>query len=151
MVELLRQSMTPLTAAEIIQLLDLEPHPEGGHYRQTFRDSVTVDGTRAASTAIYFLLARGERSHWHRVDATEIWHWYAGAPLTLEIALPSGHRERIMLGNDLAASQRPQGIVPAHAWQAAQSLGDWTLVGATVAPGFEFAKFELALPGFEPG
>jgi uncharacterized protein len=151
MVELLRQSMTPLTAAEIIQLLDLEPHPEGGHYRQTFRDSVTVDGTRAASTAIYFLLARGERSHWHRVDATEIWHWYAGAPLMLEIALPSGHRERIMLGNDLAASQRPQGIVPAHAWQAAQSLGDWTLVGATVAPGFEFAKFELALPGFEPG
>lgn len=151
MVELLRQSMTPLTAAEIIQLLDLEPHPEGGHYRQTFRDSVTVDGTRAASTAIYFLLARGERSHWHRVDATEIWHWYAGAPLTLEIALPSGHHERIMLGNDLAASQRPQGIVPAHAWQAAQSLGDWTLVGATVAPGFEFAKFELALPGFEPG
>jgi uncharacterized protein len=140
-----------LTAAEIIQLLGLEPHPEGGHYRQTFRDGVTIDGTRAASTAIYFLLARGERSHWHRVDAVEIWHWYAGAPLTLEIALPSGPRERITLGNDLAAGQRPQGIVPAHAWQAAQSLGDWTLIGATVAPGFEFATFELAPPGFEPG
>ncbi len=107
--------------------------------------------TRAASTAIYFLLARGERSHWHRVDATEIWHWHAGAPLTLEIALPSGHRERITLGSDLAAGERPQGIVPAYAWQAAQSLGDWTLVGCTVAPGFEFAKFELAPPGFEPG
>jgi uncharacterized protein len=142
--------MAPLTATEIIRLLNLEPHPEGGHYRQTFRDGKTVDGDRAASTAIYFLLARGERSHWHRVDAAEIWHWYGGAPLTLEIALPSGQREHITLGNDLAAGQRPQGIVPAQAWQAAQSLGDWTLIGATVAPGFEFAKFELAPPGFEP-
>jgi len=140
-----------LTAAEIIELLNLEPHPEGGHYRQTFRDSKTVEGARAASTAVYFLLARGERSHWHRVDAAEIWHWYAGSPLTLEIALPSGQRERITLGNDLAAGERPQGIVPAHAWQAAQSLGDWTLIGATVAPGFEFAKFELAPQGWEPG
>jgi uncharacterized protein len=140
-----------LTAAEIIRLLDLEPHPEGGHYRQTFRDQKTIDGARAVSTAIYFLLARGERSHWHRVDATEIWHWHAGAPLELEIALPSGRPERLMLGNDLAAGERPQGVVPAHAWQAAQSLGDWTLVGCTVAPGFEFAKFELAPPGFEPG
>ncbi len=140
-----------MTAAEIIRLLDLKPHPEGGHYRQTFRDSKSVEGARAASTAIYFLLARGERSHWHRVDATEIWHWHAGAPLVLDIALPSGHRERITLGSDLAAGERPQGVVPAHAWQAAQSLGEWTLVGCTVAPGFEFAKFELAPPGFEPG
>src|SRR5580704_6472374 len=140
-----------LTVADVIRVLDLKPHPEGGHFRETFRDERLVDGGRAASTAIYFLLARGERSHWHRVDATEIWHWHAGAPLTLEIALPSGHRERIALGNDLAAGQRPQGIVPAPAWQAAQSLGDWTLVGATVAPGFEFATFELAPPGFEPG
>jgi uncharacterized protein len=142
-----------LTAAEIIRLLDLKPHPEGGHYRQTFRDSLTyaspqtgedrVGTARAASTAIYFLLARGERSHWHRVDAVEIWHWHAGAPLELEIAAASGPRERIMLGNDLAAGERPQGIVPAHAWQAARSLGDWTLVGCTVAPGFEFATFEL--------
>jgi uncharacterized protein len=139
-----------LTAAEIIELLGLEPHPEGGHYRQTFRDSVTIDGTRAASTAIYFLLARGERSHWHRVDATEIWHWHAGAPLVLEM-VSGARRERFTLGNDLTAGERPQGIVPAHAWQAAQSLGDWTLVGCTVAPAFEFAKFELAPPGFEPG
>jgi uncharacterized protein len=144
------ESPTPLTAAEIIELLDLKPHPEGGHYRQTFRDQKTIDGARSVSTAIYFLLARGERSHWHRVDAAEIWHWHTGAPLALEIALPSGHRERITLGGDLAAGERPQGIVPAHAWQAAQSLGDWTLVGCTVAPGFEFAKFELAPQGFEP-
>jgi uncharacterized protein len=153
--------MRTLTAAEIIELLGLEPHPEGGHYRQTFRDAPLpnpppqagegrVGAARAASTAVYFLLARGERSHWHRVDAVEIWHWYAGAPLTLEIAFPSGHRERITLGNDLAAGERPQGIVPAHAWQAARSLGDWTLIGATVAPGFEFAKFELAPEGWEP-
>ena len=149
-----------LTAAEIIRLLDLKPHPEGGHYRQTFRDFLTypapqagqgrVGAARAASTAIYFLLARGERSHWHRVDAVEIWHWHAGAPLELEIAAASGPRERIMLGNDLAAGERPQGIVPAHAWQAARSLGDWTLVGCTVAPGFEFATFELAPPDWEP-
>jgi predicted cupin superfamily sugar epimerase len=149
-----------LTAAEIIRLLDLKPHPEGGHYRQTFRDPLTyshpqaaegsVGATRAASTAIYFLLALGERSHWHRVDAVEIWHWHAGAPLALEIAAAPGQRERIMLGNDLAAGERPQGIVPAHAWQAARSLGDWTLVGCTVAPGFEFATFELAPPDWEP-
>jgi len=138
-----------LAAAEMIRLLDLKPHPEGGHYRQTFRDSKTVDGARSVSTAIYFLLARGERSHWHRVDAVEIWHWHAGAPLELEIATPE-RRERIVLGNDLAAGERPQGIVPARAWQAARSLGDWTLVGCTVAPGFEFATFELAPPSWEP-
>jgi uncharacterized protein len=146
--------MHNLAAAEIIRLLDLKPHPEGGHFRETFRDVPAGEGrvgaARAASTAIYFLLARGERSHWHRVDATEIWHWHAGAPLALDIAPSSERRERITLGSDLAAGERPQGIVPAHAWQAAQSLGDWTLVGCTVAPGFEFAKFELAPPGFEP-
>ena len=135
---------TSLAAADIIRLLDLKPHPEGGHFRET-----QVDG-RAVSTAIYFLLARGERSHWHRVDAVEIWHWHAGAPLALEIAAAPGQRERITLGNDLAAGERPQGIVPAHAWQAARSLGDWTLVGCTVAPGFEFATFELAPPDWEP-
>jgi len=139
-----------LTAADVIRLLDLKAHPEGGHFRETFRDPRAVDG-RAASTAIYFLLARGERSHWHRVDAAEVWHWHAGAPLELEIATASGARERIMLGADLSAGERPQGIVPAHAWQAARSLGDWTLVGCTVAPGFEFAKFELAPKGWEPG
>jgi uncharacterized protein len=153
--------MGALTAADVIRLLDLKPHPEGGHFRETFRDTpppyppppAGEDGegvARAASTAIYFLLARGERSRWHRVDAAEIWHWHAGAPLALEIVAASGSRERITLGNDLAAGERPQGIVPAHAWQAAQTLGDWTLVGCTVAPGFEFAKFELAPKGWEP-
>ena len=136
-----------LTAADIIRLLDLKPHPEGGHYRQTFKDSRTLDGGRAASTAIYFLLARGERSHWHCVDAVEIWHWHAGAPLALEVATTE-RRERIMLGNDLGAGERPQGIVPAHAWQAARSLGDWTLVGCTVAPGFAFKNYELEPPGW---
>jgi hypothetical protein len=137
----------PLTARDVIRLLDLKPHPEGGHFRETFRDTGV---TRAASTAIYFLLARGERSHWHRVDAVEVWHSYAGSPLELEIA-EGGRRERITLGSDLAAGERPQAIVPAHAWQAAQSLGDWTFCGCTVAPGFDFANFELAPKGWEPG
>jgi uncharacterized protein len=140
----------PLTAADVIRLLDLKPHPEGGHFRETFRDTRHVEGGRAASTAIYFLLARGERSHWHRVDAAEVWHWHAGAPLALEIAPASGRREHVTLGPDLAAGERPQGVVPPHAWQAAQSLGDWTLVGCTVAPGFEFAKFELAPKDWQP-
>jgi predicted cupin superfamily sugar epimerase len=142
--------MPPLNAADVIRILDLKPHPEGGHFRETFRDTQLVNGQRSASTAIYFLLARGERSHWHRVDAAEAWHWHAGAPLTLDIAPASGTRVRMMLGNDLAAGERPQAIVRAHAWQAAQSLGDWTLVGCTVAPGFEFAKFELAPKGWQP-
>lgn len=142
--------LPPLTARDVIALLDLKPHPEGGHFRETFRDSKTIDGVRAAATAIYFLLAHGERSHWHRIDAAEIWHWHAGAPLALNIVSASGRRERITLGSDLVADQRPQGVVPAHAWQAAQTLGDWTLVGCTVAPGFEFANFDLAPPGWEP-
>jgi predicted cupin superfamily sugar epimerase len=140
-----------LAAAEIIRLLDLKPHPEGGHYRETFRDPRQVDG-RAASTAIYFLLAAGERSHWHRVDAAEVWHWHAGAPLRLELA--DGAREpvrrQITLGSDLGVGERPQAVVPAGIWQAAKSLGDWTLVSCTVAPGFDFAGFELAPKGWEP-
>jgi predicted cupin superfamily sugar epimerase len=140
-----------LTAAEIIRLLGLEPHPEGGHYTQTFRDSVKSAG-RSASTAIYFLLARGERSRWHRVDAAEAWHYYAGAPLELEISLDGkAPIERIRLGSDLAAGERPQAVVLAHAWQAAASLGEWTLVGCTVAPGFMFEHFEMAPPGWTPG
>jgi uncharacterized protein len=139
-----------LSAADIVRLLDLEPHPEGGHFRETFRDERTKDA-RAHSTAIYFLLAAGERSHWHRVDAVEVWHYYAGAPLMLEIATtPAGPVEGITLGPDLVAGQRPQAAVPAHAWQAAKSLGAWTLVGCTVAPGFDFAGFELAPPDFTP-
>jgi hypothetical protein len=139
-----------LTAADVIRLLDLKPHPEGGHFRQTFRDTTQFESDRAASTAIYFLLARGERSHWHRVDAVEVWHWYAGAPLELEIAQNEGRIARVTLGNDLASGERPQAVVPAHAWQAAQTLGDWTLVGCTVAPGFDFSGFELAPQGWSP-
>jgi predicted cupin superfamily sugar epimerase len=137
------------TATDIIRLLGLQPHPEGGYYRETFRDSRTDHNGRACSTAIYFLLARGDRSHWHRVDAVETWHWHAGAPLKLEIH-DNGMRNTLMLGSDLAAGQRPQGIVPMGAWQAAESLGDWTLVGCTVAPGFEFSGFELAPKGWTP-
>ena len=136
------------TAADIIRKLQLQPHPEGGHYRETFRDPRTVEG-RAASTAILFLLARGERSHWHRVDAVEIWHYYAGAPLKLEVV--DGAKEEIFkLGADIHADEVPQVTVPARAWQAAESFGDWTLVGCTVAPGFDFAGFELAPPGWRP-
>jgi predicted cupin superfamily sugar epimerase len=139
-----------LTAAEIVRLLELIPHPEGGHFRETFRDP-RIEGGRAASTAIYFLLARGERSHWHRIDAVEAWHLYAGAPLLLEIAAPEGGAvTRVTLGPDLAAGERPQAIVPAGAWQAAESLGAWTLAGCTVAPGFAFEQFELAPKGWRP-
>jgi len=146
----LTKSQTMLTADAVIGLLDLKPHPEGGHFRETFRDARTAAGARSASTAIYFLLARGERSHWHRIDAVEVWHWYAGAPLALEIAQPSGGIERVTLGCDLAAGERPQAVVPAHAWQAAQSLGEWTLCGCTVAPGFDFSGFELAPKNWSP-
>ncbi len=138
-----------LSAAEIIARLDLKPHPEGGHFRETFRDPANGRDGRAASTAIYFLLARGERSHWHRIDATEVWHYYAGSPLALSIA-HEGATDTIRLGADLAAGERPQAVVPAHAWQAAESLGDWTLVGCTVAPGFDFSTFELAEPDWSP-
>ncbi len=144
--------MNALTAADVIHLLALAPPPEGGHFRETFRDTRTIANGRAASTAIYFLLARGERSRWHRVDAAEIWHWHAGAPLVLETAASeAGPVARVTLGSDLAAGERPQAVVAAQAWQAAQSLGDWTLVGCTVAPGFEFSGFELAPPGWNPG
>jgi len=138
-----------LTAAEIISRLDLKPHPEGGHYRETFRDSHNADGKRAASTAIYFLLAHGERSHWHRVDAAEVWHYYAGSALKLRINDEGGFRD-FLLGVDLANGEAPQAVVPAHAWQAAETTGDWTLVGCTVAPGFEFDKFELAPREWSP-
>lgn len=141
---------TPLTAAEVIARLGLAPHPEGGHFRETFRDTATTPDGRARSTAIYFLLAAGERSHWHRVDAVETWHYYAGAPLILSI-VENGARRDITLGGDLGAGEIPQAIVPLHAWQAARCLGAWTLVGCTVAPGFEFTGFELAPPDFNPG
>jgi len=136
------------TAADMVCALKLKPHPEGGHYRETFRDSRQLDG-RPVSTAILFLLARGERSHWHRIDAVEIWHYYRGAPLKLEVV--DGAKEEIFrLGADINAGEAPQVTVPAHAWQAAESLGDWTLTGCTVAPGFSFDGFELAPSGWKP-
>ena len=140
--------MPAVTAADIIAKRELKPHPEGGHYRETFRDTRLVDG-RAASTAILFLLARGERSHWHRVDAVEIWHYHAGAPLKLSV-VDGSTEEIIRLGPDIQADEIPQVTVPARAWQAAESLGDWTLVGCTVAPGFTFEGFELAPAGWSP-
>jgi hypothetical protein len=134
------------TAADMIRALKLKPHPEGGHYRETFRDTHQLDG-RPASTAILFLLGRGERSHWHRIDAVEIWHYYGGAPLKLVVV--DGAKEEIFrLGAD--AGEVPQVTVPARAWQAAESLGDWTLTGCTVAPGFSFDGFELAPPDWKP-
>jgi uncharacterized protein len=142
--------MPALTAQDIIRMLDLKPHPEGGHFRETFRDiRQTADG-RSVTTAIYFLLARGDRAHWHRLDAVEVWHWYAGAPLQLKIATSGGRVERITLGGDLSTGLRPQAVVPAEVWQAAESLGDWTLAGCTLAPGFDFAKLELAPQGWSP-
>ena len=132
-----------LTVDEVIRLLQLEAHPEGGYFRETFRDSNRV-GDRSASTVIYFLLKQGEISRWHRIDAVEVWHWYGGAPIRLQIRNGEAPVETVLLGNDLLKNERPQAIVPAYAWQSAESLGAWTLVGCTVAPGFEFAGFELA-------
>ena len=136
-----------MTAEEIIQRLGLKPHPEGGHYRETFR---APDAGRGAGTAIYFLLKAGERSHWHRVDADEIWHHYAGAPLELALS-DDGHKVRhLRVGTDFELGEQPQAVVPRHVWQAARSLGNWTLVGCTVAPGFRFEGFEMAPPGWQP-
>lgn len=139
------------SAAEVIERLGLIPHPEGGWYRETWREAAR-EGDRPASTAILYLLRPGELSHWHRVDATEVFHHYAGAPLELRIALtsdslPVAHR----LGGAVLAGEAPQVVVPAGAWQSARSLGAWSLVGCTVAPGFTFEGFELAPPGWEPG
>ena len=138
------------TAADIVALLELQPHPEGGHFRETFRDAALDTAGRSRSTLIYFLLAAGERSHWHRVDAVEIWHWYAGAPLRLDVSDDGTGTRSMILGSDLATGQRPQAVVPTMAWQAAASIGEWTLVGCTVAPAFDFAGFELAPPGWQP-
>ena len=137
-----------MTADEVIRLLDLAPHPEGGWYRQTW-EAGAADGARPSGTCIYFLLAAGEASRWHRVDAAEIWHHYAGAPLVLSVAATeAGPARDLLLGPDLATA-RPQHVVPEGHWQAARSTGDWTLVGCTVSPGFRFAGFELAPPGFD--
>jgi predicted cupin superfamily sugar epimerase len=141
---------TDCSVSDIIRLLDLKPHPEGGHYRETLRDGAGGEG-RAASTAIYFLLAAGEISHWHRIDSVEVWHWYGGAPLLLSASLEGQDTVQLRLGMNLAAGERPQAFIPAGAWQSARSLGSWTLVGCTVAPGFLFENFEIASPGWTPG
>jgi predicted cupin superfamily sugar epimerase len=139
-----------MSPEDIIRELSMQPHPEGGWYVQTFRD--TEGGSRGYSTAIYYLLKAGERSHWHRVrDAAEVWHYYAGAPLSLHRAEHGGSIEAITLGTDMPKGQRPQAIVPAGWWQSAETLGDYTLVGCTVAPGFQFTSFELAPPNWTPG
>ncbi len=138
-----------VSADAIIRQLDLSPHPEGGWYRETFRDE-TQAGARSTSTAIYYLLKAGEYSHWHRVDAAEIWHYYLGAPLVLTISENGVDARALRLGADIAAGERPQWVVPVNAWQTAETLGAWTLVGCTVAPGFEFTGFELAPPDWRP-
>ena len=143
-------SLATATAQEVIAELGMQPHPEGGHFVETFRDKPPT-GERGAATAIYFLLKSGEVSHWHRVDAIEIWHWYAGAPLKIAIAELEGvPPKEHLLGPNVLAGARPQVVVPATCWQSARSLGDWTLVGCTVSPAFEYEGFELAPEGWDP-
>ena len=140
--------MNKESAAAVIDRLELVSHPEGGFYRETYRDA-PANGNRGALTVIYYLLPQGVRSAWHRVDATEVWHYYAGAPLELTVA-GADARAVYTLGVDFVAGQTAHAVVPAHAWQSAISLGDWTLVGCTVAPAFDFAGFQLAPPGWSP-
>ncbi|GJE15746.1 cupin domain-containing protein [Methylobacterium marchantiae] len=138
-----------MKAAEVIARLGLQPHPEGGHYRETFRDPKEIDG-RSVGSAIYYLLDLGETSEWHRVDAAEIWFWHAGAPMVITTS-PNGHdATATYLGPDLAHGQHPQIVVPAGHWQTATSLGSWTLVSCTVSPAFRFEGFEMAPPGWRP-
>ena len=135
--------------ADLVARLGMRRHPEGGWYAETWRHQ-PAPGERPAGTAIYYLLAAGQRSHWHRVDATEIWHHYAGAPLRLAVQDGDDPTATLVLGPDVAAGQVPQVIVPAGAWQAADPTGAWSLVGCTVTPGFTFAGFEMAPPGWSP-
>lgn len=136
-----------LSAADVIAKLQLLPHPEGGHYRETFRDADRIGG-RAFSTSIYYLLKAGERSHWHRVDAVETWHWYGGDALELTVSANGKTVASTTLGP--IPIGHPQLVVPRDAWQCARPLGEYTLVGCTVSPGFEFSGFELAPPGWSP-
>jgi uncharacterized protein len=138
------------SAADIVRLLELKPHPEGGYFRETFRDPAVDAAGRSVGTAIYYLLGAGEVSAWHRVDAAEIWHYYAGAPMTISLSADGQGLVEHALGRDIGAGQRPQIVVPRGHWQSAASLGAWTLVGCTVSPGFTFAGFEMALPDWQP-
>ncbi|MCE8439492.1 cupin domain-containing protein [Rhodovulum sulfidophilum] len=138
-----------MTAEEIIATLGLAPHPEGGWYRETWV-APAGPGGRSSGTAIYYLLTEGQRSHWHRVDADEIWLYHAGDPLELSLAATeAGPARELVLGPDLAAGARPQAVVPAGQWQAARPLGAWTLVSCTVSPGFRFEGFEMAPHDFD--
>jgi len=141
----------PATPADaVIRALGLRPHPEGGHYRETWRDR-PADGSRGAGTAILFLLAAGQVSHWHRVDAAELWIWQAGADLRLDMS-EAGRRVRTLtLGPALDNRHHLQGLVPMGAWQSAHSLGAWTLLTCTVAPAFRFEGFEMAPRDWTPG
>ncbi len=138
-----------MTPEDIIESLNLAPHPEGGYFRETYRH-VAPDGGRGAQTAIYFLLRAGEHSHWHKVDAAEIWHFYAGAPLELSTSSTPGRVLTRTLGPDLSSGQLPQLIVQPDEWQSARTTGAFTLVGCTVGPAFQFETFVLAPPDFQP-
>jgi predicted cupin superfamily sugar epimerase len=136
-------------ASHVVNLLELSRHPEGGWFRETWRAPAAA-GERAAGTAIYYLLPHGERSRWHRIDAAEAWHYYAGAPMHLDVSVDGITVEQVVLVTSLATGERPQHVVAAGAWQSARSLGRWSLVGCTVSPAFELAGFELAAEGWEP-
>ena len=136
-------------ARAVIERLGLAPHPEGGWYRETWRGPDGPDG-RSVGTAILYLLDVGEVSHWHRIDAAEVWHWHAGGPLSLTLSPDGYDAEAHVLGGDVTGGQSPQHVVPPGWWQTATSLGAWTLCGCTVAPGFEFDRFELAPPDWRP-
>jgi len=142
--------VSELTAKDVIALLELERHPEGGWFRQTFADPAP-DGARYLSTAIYYLLEGNDVSAWHKVDAAEVWHWHAGAPLRLRLSHEGKVIDEHVLGPDLKDAERPQAVAPRDCWQTAKSLGAWTLVGCTVAPGFQFSGFEMAESDWEPG
>lgn len=138
-----------LPTSAVRDALGLSPHPEGGHYRELWRDR-PQSGQRGAGTSILFMLAAGERSHWHRVDAAEVWLWHAGAPLLLGTSAPGTEPRQMRLGPDLSGGETLQGVVPAHVWQDARSLGAWTVVSCVVAPAFEFAGFEMAPLDWSP-
>ena len=137
-----------MVADEVIACYGLEPHPEGGHFRETYR-APAANGGRGSVSAIYYCLKAGETSAWHRIDAVEIWHHYAGAPLRLSLCSDGTTISERLLGTGAGAA--PQAVVPVGCWQSAVSLGEWTLVGCTVAPAFEFSGFELASPEWRPG
>lgn len=135
--------MDDMHAADIVKLLEMQPHPEGGYFKESFRD--------AHSTGIYYLLEAGDCSHWHRVHGSaELWHHYAGGPLALTLSANGHDAEAHRLGKHIAAGERPQLVVPPGWWQTAESLGRWTLVGCTVSPAFDFANFEMAPPDWRP-